>query len=161
MNEDCYISSKYWHPNKSVDKMFLRKTSYVPPFFQIRICALHRTIFQKHPLFTTFLLVLTVDEVHYISNKYQAPYSLAKRQYFYKRDFISLLHFGKKMMLSIANVFPNIHFLPIFHYFWKWVRFLIFQINADFLINHLQNYFYTKHLRLLLHFRKKFVFSIK
>ena len=34
------------------------------------------------------------------------------------------------------------------------MRFEIFQINVDFLINYLQKYFYTKHLRLLLHFQK-------
>ena len=38
-----------------------------------------------------------MDEVWYISNKYQPPYNLAKHQYFYTRDSISLLHFGKKI----------------------------------------------------------------
>ena len=47
------------------------------------------------------------------------------------------------MALSIANIFQNIHFLPHFHYFYQWVRFVIFQINTDFLINQLQKYFYA------------------
>ena len=52
----------------------------------------------KRPFFTTFIVFLTVDEVCYISNKNQ-PFSnnLAKRQYFYTREFISLLHFEKKI----------------------------------------------------------------
>ena len=133
-----------------LNKIFLHKTPFAPPSFQQKTCALHCRCFQKYPLFTTFLLVFTVNEVCYISNKYQPPYNLAKRQYFYKRDFISLLHFGEKLALFIANVFRDIYFLPLFHYFQKSVRFVIFQINADFLTNHLQNYCYTKHLRLLL-----------
>ena len=78
---------------------------YAPSLFQIKICSFPRRIFSKHPLFNTILLVLTVDEVCYISNKYQPPYNLAKRQYFYTRDFISLLHFREKLALSIANFF--------------------------------------------------------
>ena len=45
--------------------------------FQKRL-ALHRRCFQKHPLFTTFLLVFTVDEVCNISNKYQPPNNFSK-----------------------------------------------------------------------------------
>ena len=63
---------------------------------------------------------MTVDEVCYIWNKYQPPYDLVQPQYFYARDFIlSLLHFEKKLALSIANVFLNIHFLPLFSLFLK------------------------------------------
>ena len=39
------------------------------------------------------------------------------------------------------------------------MRFGTFRINTDFLKNQLQKYFYTKHLRLLLHFNKKFLLS--
>ena len=49
--------------------------------------------FKNIQFFTPFLLVFTVDDVCYISNKYQPPCNLAKHQYFYTRDFISLLHF--------------------------------------------------------------------
>ena len=97
-----------------------------------------------------------MDEVCYISDKNKLPNNLTKRQYFYATDFISLLHFETKLSLSIEKVFQNIHFLPLFHYFQKWVRFVIFQVNADCLINQLKKIFtqaaYTpplsqKHLR--------------
>ena len=39
------------------------------------------------------------------------------------------------------------------------MRFLIFQIIANFLINQLAKYFYTKHLALLLHFKNKIIFT--
>ena len=67
--------------------------------------------------FTTCLLVFTENEMCNISNKYQPVINVAKYQYFYTRDFISFIHFDKKLTLSIANVFRNIHFLPHFHYF--------------------------------------------
>ena len=69
---------------------------HTPSSFQKKTCALRRTCFQKHPLFTTFLLVFAVDELCYISNKYQPPNNLAKYQYFGTRDFISRFHFEKK-----------------------------------------------------------------
>ena len=56
--------------------------------------------------------------------------------------------------------FSNIHFLPQFHYFQQRARFVIFQMNTDFLINQLQKYLYTKHPTLLFHSNKKFVLSI-
>ena len=40
------------------------------------------------------------------------------------------------------------------------MRFLIFQINTDFLIDQLEKYFYTRHLTLLLHSKKTFLLSI-
>ena len=36
------------------------------------------------------------------------------------------------------------HFLPHFYYFLKRVRFVKFQVNADFLINQLKKYFHTR-----------------
>ena len=35
------------------------------------------------------------------------------------------------------------------------MRFVIFQVNADFLINQLTKYFYARHLTRLLYFKKK------
>ena len=92
---------------------FTQNTFY-SSFISKKSCTFHPRSFEKHPLFTTLILVFTVDEVCYISNKYQAPYNLAKRQYFYTKDFISLFHFGKTLALFIANVFWNIYF---FYYF--------------------------------------------
>ena len=133
---DIYnISSKCWLPNKSANKIFLHKTPYTPFLFQVKICVLHRRIFQKHPLFITFLVFLTVDEVCYISDKYQPPNNLAKHQYFYTRDFISLPHFKYRFALSIADSFRNIHFLLRFYKFWQWMRCAIFQINTYLLIS--------------------------
>ena len=86
------------------------------------------------------------------------PNNLVKYQYFYTRDFISLLHLKKNGTLH-GNVFRNIHFLPHFHYFQKWVRYVIFQVNADFLINQLTKHFYTRHLTPLLHLKKKIALS--
>ena len=40
------------------------------------------------------------------------------------------------------------------------MRFEIFQINTDFIINQLEKYFYTRHFTLLLHSNKKFALSI-
>ena len=86
-------------------------------FISKKICALHHRCFYKHSLFTTLLLVFTVDEMSYISNKYQCLNNLEKHQYFRKRDFIPLLHFEQKLVLSIAIIFRNIYFLSHFHYF--------------------------------------------
>ena len=48
-----------------------------------------------------------MDEVCYVSNKYQPPNNLAKYQYFYIRDLIPFLHFKKKLALPIANVLKH------------------------------------------------------
>ena len=120
-------------PSWTTTKLFLYETPYTPPSFQKNM----RSSLQ-HSLFTTCLLVFTMNEVCCVSNKYQPSTSLMKYQYFYKRDFISLLHFKIKFALFMSKVVPNIHFIPHFYYFWQWVRFVIFQINTDFLINQLQ-----------------------
>ena len=78
-------------------KIFLHKTPYTPALFHKKVCALQRRCFYKRPLFTTFLIDFTVDEVCYISNKHQTLNNLAIYQYFYTRDFISLRHFEKKI----------------------------------------------------------------
>ena len=101
-----------------------------------------------------------MDEVCYISNKHQPLNNLAKRQYFYTIEFISLLHFEKKLEHSIAKVFRNIHFLPLFRYSQKWKRFAPFQINGDFLIIQETKYFYTRHLPFSFYFEKKIALSI-
>ena len=38
--------------------------------------------------------------------------------------------------LSITEIFGNIHFVPHSYSFWLWMRFVIFQINTNFLIAH-------------------------
>ena len=112
-----------------------------------RNCTLRPRIFQKHPLFITCLLVFTVDELCNVSNKSQPPSNLAKYQYFYKRELITLLYFENFRNTSFYHIFttvsevcniPNKYWLPN-----KWDKI-----------------FYTKHLILLLHSNKKFVLSI-
>ena len=83
---------------------FTQNTFY-SSFISKKSCTFHPRSFEKHPLFTTLILVFTVDEVCYISNKYQAPYNLAKRQYFYTKDFISLFHFGSENWRSSSQMF--------------------------------------------------------
>ena len=95
----------------------------------------------------------------YISNKYITLNNLAKYQYFYTGDFISLRHFKKKLALPLQKFFETFTFYHFFTIF-KGVRFAIFQVNADSLINQLTKYFYTRHLTLLLYFTKKFALSI-
>ena len=117
VREVCNISSKCWLPNKSADKIFSHKTSYTSPLFQINILC-------------------------YISYKCQLPNNLAKHQYFYIRDFLSLLHFEKKNSRPrLQKFFETSTFYHFFTTFKKWVRFVIFQVTADFLINQLQNIF--------------------
>ena len=107
VSEVCNTSNKCWLPNKSTIKIFLHKTPHNPPLFPYlkkkkeniyiyiyisqetlyrsfiaqKLGALHRKRFLKDPLFTRFLLVFKVENVCYISNKYQ-PNNLAKYQYF-------------------------------------------------------------------------------
>ena len=61
--------------------IFIQKTLH-SSLISKQICALHRRNFQKHLLFTTFLLVLTMDEVCNISNKYWHPKKLGKYYFF-------------------------------------------------------------------------------
>ena len=69
VSDICNISSKCRLLNKSANKTFLHKAPYTFPLLQIKICALHCKTSEKHPFFTTFLLVFTMDEVCYISYK--------------------------------------------------------------------------------------------
>ena len=156
MSEVCDISNKYWLPNKSATKLVLHKITNTPSSFQQKICSLHSASFWKHPLFNTCQLLLTVDEVCYILNKYWPPSNIPKHLYFYTREFISLDHLKKDWRSPSETFFRNILFLQHFHYFEKWVGFVIFQINADFLINHLTKYFCTRQLTPLLYFKKSF-----
>ena len=90
----------------------------------------------KRPFFTTFIVFLTVDEVCYISNKNQ-PFSnnLAKRQYFYTREFISLLHFERKLVLLIAKPFWKHPLFTTFSLFLTVRNVCNTQINIDCFIN--------------------------
>ena len=99
-----YIStflSNYW-PQKHFYTRYL-----TPPLFHKQCCALQPRRFYKHPLFTSFLIVFTVDEVCFISYKYQPPNNSANINIFTQETFISLLHFERKLALFIAKPFPK------------------------------------------------------
>ena len=65
--EVCNISNKYYLSNKW-RRSFTPKKKLI---LNLKKIALHRKNFQKLPLFTTFLLVLTVGQVSNNSIKYQ------------------------------------------------------------------------------------------
>ena len=70
----------------------------------------------EEPLFTIFLLRFTGHEICNVSNKYQLVSNLAK-QYFYTRDFISLLHFRKVGTLHHKR-FSKHPLFTVFSRFW-------------------------------------------
>ena len=67
--------------------------------------------FSKDSLFTTFSLFLKVSEVCNISNKCWLPNKSANKIFLHKTPYIPP-SFQKKIVLSIAHTFRNIHFLP-------------------------------------------------
>ena len=100
--------------------------------------------FWKYPRFTICLLVLIEGELYNISNKNQLPNRSAKYLLFYTKYLTYLVHFQGKLALSIGEAPGNIHFLPLFHWFWEWVRCLILQINTSFLISQQKTYIFTQ-----------------
>ena len=109
---------QYFSSQLLTTKLILNKTPQTPSSFPKKICALHRRCFQKHPFFTPFLLDFTVHVVCNISNEYQPPYNLAKRQYFYTRDLYPLF-ISKKNWHSLSQAFfetkPFYHIFIIFN----------------------------------------------
>ena len=79
-----------------------------------------------------------MDEVCYVSNKYQPPDKLAKDQYFYTRNFMFLLHFEKELGLPIEKSFSKD---PLFTTFSVFLRLSEFVICVIYLINQLKNIF--------------------
>ena len=139
-------------------QLIFHKTPHTPTsFLTKKLRSPSEMLLETH--LTTFTLVFTGDEVCYISNKYQPPNNSAKYQYFYTSDFIYLLHFEKKDGVLHRKSFLKHPLFTVFSLILI-VRFAIFQINTDFLINHLQIHFYTEHLKLLFHSNKKIVLSI-
>ena len=82
-----------------------------------------------------------MDEVCYISNKNQSPNNLAKRQYFYTRDFVSLLHFERKSVLFIVKPFRKHPLFTTISLFLTVRNVCNIQINTDFFINWLKSIF--------------------
>ena len=79
VSEVCNISNKYWLPNKSATKIFLR--DYFTKHFTLLLHSNKKVVlsiarFQKDRLFTTFLPNVREDEVCNISNKCRSRKSL-------------------------------------------------------------------------------------
>ena len=129
VDEVCHISNKF-RSSKNFNhiNIFTRVTlgpsfiwkilsKYISTFFPKAIGPLCHIGYLKHPHFTICLLVLTVGEVYNISNKNQLPNRSIKYLLFYTRDLAYRLHFQRKLVLSMANVPGNIHFLQLFYWF--------------------------------------------
>ena len=72
--------------------------------------ALYCRSFQKHSLFTTFLLVFTVVKMCNILNKYWPPDKLAKYFFFYTRGLLYLRHSEKNWSSPLRKFFKNLLF---------------------------------------------------
>ena len=94
-----------------------------------------------------------MNELCNISNKYQPPCNLPSINIFTQGTLY--IYFEKILVLFIANVFWNIHFMPHFHYFYQWVTFLIFQINTKFVKKQPKSIFTQDNLHFPLISRKK------
>ena len=123
--------------------IFLHKRLYIPTSFLKIICALHRQCFLKHPFFSTFSVFITVSEVCTISNKYWLPNKSATK-YFFTEHITPVFHFQKKVALSIAKDFINIHFLRHTYYLSQWMRYSIFQKNTNLLVIYQINDIFTQ-----------------
>ena len=77
--------------------------------------ALRRKRFSKHSLLTIFSQFLKVSEVCNISSKYLLPNKPAKKIFLHKTPYTPPLLQKKKIALSIAELFRNIHFLSHFY----------------------------------------------
>ena len=109
--------------------IFTQETLY-PSFISKKIGALHR----EHPLLTLFSLFLSVSEVCNISNKYWLPNKSATKIFLrngFAKHLTLLLHSSKKVVLSIAEGFRKIDFLPHFYLVSERMRCAIFQVNTD------------------------------
>ena len=89
--------------------IFLHETLYIPPSFRKTIGALHRKSFSKHPLFTTFSLLLKVSEVCNISSKCGLSNKSAKKIFLHKTPYTPPL-FQKKTstFYHIFRIFDSV-----------------------------------------------------
>ena len=78
-----------------------------------KVCALHRKPFLKHPLLTTFLLFLTVNEVFLINQL---------KKYFYTRHLKLFVPFKRKLLSPSQKLLETptfYHILISFHGKWR------------------------------------------
>ena len=119
-------------------------SEYISLFFPKAIDGPYHGGFQKHPRFTIHLLVLTVGGFYNFSNRSELPNRSAKYLLFYTKVLSYVLHFQEKLVLPIGEVPGYIRFLPLFHWFWKWIRCLMLEINTSFLISLQKKYIFSK-----------------
>ena len=85
-------------------------------------------LFEFHPcslLFTTFSLVLIMDELCNKSYKYQLLNKLGNNLFFYMIDLIFFPYLKNFLVLIVIKVFKNTRFLPHFCKFGEWLRCVI------------------------------------
>ena len=111
------ILNKYRLSNRPAKKLFLQKTPYTPPSFRKRSGALHYRRFSKHPPIYHFFNQFSRWMKFAIFQINTNLVVIQQNTNFYTRDFMSLVYFEKKFVLSAVNVCQNILFLPHFHYF--------------------------------------------
>ena len=126
VSEVCNISNKCLFPSESANKIFLNKTSHTPPSFQNHFAVSIADAFRNIHLLPFFLLVFTVHQVGYISNKYQPPNN---NEYFYTRHLIPLIYFKKTLCTLDPESCRNIRYSPHFYQFSQ--RCAIFQIKTN------------------------------
>ena len=113
--------------------IFTQETLY-PSFISKKNWRSPSRTFFKHPLFTPFSLFLSESEICNISNKYWLPHESATKIFLrncFSKHLTLLLHFNKTVVLSIAEGFRKIDFLPHFNVISERMRCAIFQINTD------------------------------
>ena len=116
---------------------FTQETLY-PSFILKKIGGLHRKCFSKQSFFPPiFSLFLKVGEVSTISNKCWFP-NKSVNKLVYTRHLTLL-----KVVLSIAEGFRKVDFLPHFYLISKTMRCEMFQINTDLVkvYQHINNIF--------------------
>ena len=113
VDEVCYILNKYQPPNNLEKYQYFYTRNLYPSFISKKIGAVHCKHFSEHSIFQ-----MNSD---FLINHFML-------------HLIRLLHSNKKFVLSIAQVFRNIYFLPHANKSSQWIRCAIFQIETDLLV---------------------------
>ena len=133
-SEAWNISNKY-RPPSNIPKHYYFYTKYFIFLFRVekQLALYIANVFWNIQFLPHFPLLLTVSQVRNISNKYCLLIISAKETFLHK-DTLHCYFVSKKIVLSIAESFRNIHFLPHFYLLSQWMRCAIFQINIVLLV---------------------------
>ena len=127
----CYISTKYQPPNNWTKcQYFYTKDLLFLLHFENKLALSVAKIFQNLHFLFPFSLFLTVSEVCNISNKYWLPNKSATKMFLHETPYL-FLPSNKKILVSIAEDFRKIDFLPYFYLISQRVRCAIFQIKTN------------------------------